>query len=373
MTGKRFITIVLGICAAVTICGRSGAVETAAFVEADEKAFQKGEMDGTVWTSLGALRLARDVTAIVDEKAGIGYISALAQAADGTIYAAAGAKGEIYKVKGGKAEVLAALPEKNLFSLTVAPNGTLYVGSGGQAGKIFRVSPTDGTGKGDVKPFFEPEKVQYIWALECDEKGNIYAATGRNGQVFKVSPQGKGEVLFTSSEKHILSLLRDSKGNLYAGTDGKALVYRYGTDGKLFVLYDADEAEITALAIDGAGNLFVGASTATGGRAPRISIPMPAPPAAGPAPKEPRVEGEFFDEEENAENPPAPPAGKGEAEEEQEAAGGLADVPRPSPVQSVVGSIQMLMRSVGGPPSLPGGPGDRGAEMPFTKSRRRAS
>ncbi|MDK1030397.1 MAG: hypothetical protein QGD94_00145 [Planctomycetia bacterium] len=274
----RWITAVFGILAALGLGGEAEGVRTAKFVEADEKAFQKGETDGTVWTSLGKLRLARDVKAIIDEKAGVAFISALAEAPNGTIYAATGIKGEVYKVVKGKAEVLATLPDKVLFSITVASNGTLYVGSGGQKGRIFQVSP-----KGDVKDFFESEGIQYIWALLTDKKGNVYAATGPTGKVFKITSKGKSEVLFTSEEKHVLALVRDEKGNLYAGTDGAALVYRFSPEGKLFVLHDAAESEITALALDEAGNLFVGASSASGGRSASMSFPVVKPSAPAPA------------------------------------------------------------------------------------------
>ncbi|MDP6380991.1 MAG: hypothetical protein QF662_06570, partial [Phycisphaerae bacterium] len=107
MTSKRCVILVA--CVLGALCSRAAGVRTAAFAEVNEKAFQKGEMEGTVWTSLGKMRLARDLATLVDEKADISYIAALAEARDGTIYAATSVKGEIYRIKKDKAEVLATL------------------------------------------------------------------------------------------------------------------------------------------------------------------------------------------------------------------------------------------------------------------------
>jgi len=64
-------------------------------------------------------------------------------------------------------------------------------------GQILRIA------KPGDKPteIFSSKGVQYIWAMCQATDGTIYAATGPNGQLFAVSPDGKPQVLFKSNEK----------------------------------------------------------------------------------------------------------------------------------------------------------------------------
>src|SRR2546427_217134 len=118
----------------------------------------------------------------------------------------------------------------------------------------------------------------YIWSIAADQGGNLYAATGDRGEIFRVTPKGVHSVFFKSDEAHIRVLALDSKGNLIAGSDGSGLVYRISPNGEAFVLYSAPKKEITALAIDKAGNIYAaGAGEKRPGAAP--SVPTTPPPA----------------------------------------------------------------------------------------------
>jgi hypothetical protein len=108
--------------------------------------------------------------------------------------------------------------------------------------------------------------------------GSLAAATGDEGQLLRIQPNGEHKVLVDSQADHVLCLAVAPDGTLYAGTDGEAMVYRWA-DGKPFVLYDADEAEVTALATDADGNLYVGTSSGRAGRAAGVPPqPRPQPP-----------------------------------------------------------------------------------------------
>ena len=132
--------------------------------------------------------------------------------------------------------------------------------------------------------FFDP-KTKYIWDLALDAKGQLYVATGDQGQIFRVDSKGASSVFFKSDEAHIRVLAFDTKGNLIAGSDGSGLIYRISPAGDAFVLYSAAKKEITALAVDAAGNIYaagVGEKT----RAfptPQVSMPQPQPAPAAPS------------------------------------------------------------------------------------------
>ena len=104
-------------------------------------------------------------------------------------------------------------------------------------------------------------------------------ATGDNGKIFSVAPDGKGDVFYASSETHIRALALDGKGNLLAGTEPNGLVLRIPLAPRCanalanagrwpttpagraagYVLYETARREITALVLDPSGNLYVGA------------------------------------------------------------------------------------------------------------------
>src|SRR4051812_11368330 len=52
----------------------------------------------------------------------------------------------------------------------------------------------------------------HVWALAEDRAGNLYAGTGDEGKVFRVSPQGKATLAYTSEHSQVLALAVDPKG-----------------------------------------------------------------------------------------------------------------------------------------------------------------
>ena len=71
-------------------------------------------------------------------------------------------------------------------------------------------------------------KVQYIWDLAADPQGNLYAATGPTGQLWKRSADGKWSLLLDSRHAHLLCVAVGPDGSVYAGSDGEGLIYRVG-------------------------------------------------------------------------------------------------------------------------------------------------
>jgi hypothetical protein len=103
----------------------------------------------------------------------------------------------------------------------------------------------------------------YVWSMAVDPKsGTLYAGTGPHGRIYKISPEGKGEVLYAAKQDHILCVAIAPNGAVYAGVDKNGLVYRIDARGKAFVLYQAAQAEIRTLKAT-ADALYVGTSTPT--------------------------------------------------------------------------------------------------------------
>ena len=112
----------------------------------------------------------------------------------------------------------------------------------------------------------------YIWDMAVDNDSNLFAATGNEGILFKISPDGVPAVFFDSPETNLLDILLDQYNNVYAGTEPNGLVYKITPAGEAQVLYDANEGEIHSLVMDSSGNIYAG--TASG-----VQVQVPAAPA----------------------------------------------------------------------------------------------
>jgi len=64
------------------------------------------------------------------------------------------------------------------------------------------------------------------------------------------------EQFFKSDEQHIRTLAWDATGNLIAGSDGSGLVYRISPQGKGYVLFEAPRREITSVAVASDGTIY---------------------------------------------------------------------------------------------------------------------
>jgi hypothetical protein len=249
----------------------------------------KGTAQGVAIRSAGGLELAPAFKLLATTPSA--YVWAIAADRDGNVYAAAGSPARVYRITpDGKSSTIFEPQELQVQALAVDKSGAVFAATNPD-GKIYKLEHHSGPAvkNGDQEwsssVYFEPGS-KYIWSLALDDAGNLYAATGDQGQIFRVTPKGEHSVFFKSDESHIRVLAFDRKGNLIAGSDSSGLVYRISPNGEGFVLYSAPKKEITALAIDKSGNIYaagVGEKRAAGPpgfTSPPISIPS-APPGGG--------------------------------------------------------------------------------------------
>ena len=263
----------------------------------------KGTAKGVAILSSGGLELAPAFKSLNTTPST--YIWAIASDAGGNVYAAAGAPARVYQVPAsGAATAIFEPQELQVQSLVVDKAGIIFAATNPD-GKVYRIERRAGASapaqdnakaaKGaansswSASMYFDPG-TKYIWDLALDGAGNLYVATGDQGEIFRVTPKGEHSVFFKSDEAHIRVLALDPQGNLIAGSDGSGLVYRISPAGEGFVLYSAPKKEITALTIDKQGNIY---AAGVGEKHPNPSAPgnpttpilMPAPgsaPTAGP-------------------------------------------------------------------------------------------
>src|SRR5262245_27764834 len=90
----------------------------------------------------------------------------------------------------------------------------------------------------------------HVWDVVEDRHGNLFVATGDEGKLYKVTPEGKVTVAYTSPDSQILCLALAADGTLYAGTGPSGLIVRITPEGKKRVLAEDLDSYVWCLALD---------------------------------------------------------------------------------------------------------------------------
>ena len=98
----------------------------------------------------------------------------------------------------------------------------------------------------------------YVWSTAVDSQGNVYLGTGHDGRIYRVSPDGRGSLLYDATELDVTALAIGRDGVLYAGTSPDGKVYRITSDGHAEVYFAPADKYIWSLAVLLDGSLAVG-------------------------------------------------------------------------------------------------------------------
>ena len=130
------------------------------------------------------------------------------------------------------------------------------------------------TSANDLRPAASPEQIvatdsNYVWSIVTDDQGNLYAGTGDDGSIYKVTTKGLASKYASTGELEVTSLARNpTTGDLYAGTAPHGCIYRVH-NGVAEKVFTAPEKYITALLIDAAHNKLY---ASTGGGAAKLYV-----------------------------------------------------------------------------------------------------
>ena len=288
-TRKRratLVSIATTIALLLVVCLAASAEHTRRWRQSSYDEFIKGTAHGVAVRSDGRLELAPKFTLLADADAS--YLWSLRVAPNGSLYAGGGSPARVFRFDVGQKPTV-VFDSTDLAAQTIAfdAKGTLYVGTSPD-GKVYKVSAT-----GEKSVFFDP-KCKYIWDLRFGADGTLYVATGDKGQIFAVNPEGKGSLFYDSDEAHIRVLAFDGKGQLLAGTEPSGRVlritprsrqassYKTSSDAKGsaegFVLYETAKREVTALTVGSDGTIYaaaIGEKQRGGGQAPTTIVATP--------------------------------------------------------------------------------------------------
>jgi hypothetical protein len=157
---------------------------------------------------------------------------------------------------------LAGVDASHVWDVVEDRDGNLFVATGDE-GKLYKVTPD-----GKVQVAYAGEESE-ILCLALAPDGKLYAGTGPSGQVLCLAPDGTSRVVYRSGEGYVWSLAIDAAGQcLYAGTGPKGRIHKVTPDGKGQVFYATRQEHVLCLALGPTGLLYAG--TDKGGLVYRI-------------------------------------------------------------------------------------------------------
>lgn len=239
------LTAALLLLPAAATAGGSAAWESNSYAD-----FVKGRFHGVSLTRDGRLVLAPKLTEVF--ASGEAAVFAALVAPDGTIYLGTGHRGRVYRIRPGQqAEVYWSAPQPEVFALALDAKGVLYAGTSPN-GKVWRIE------NGQAREYYDPQAT-YIWSLAAGPGGEVYVGTGDNGRIYRIAPNGQGELWYETGQSHVTSLALDAQGRLLAGTEPNGILYQVQAKDRAFVLYDSSLPEIRSILPAPDGSLYVAA------------------------------------------------------------------------------------------------------------------
>ncbi len=158
------------------------------------------------------------------------------------------ARGEI--TLSPRMERIADTGQSHVWSLVADSRGNIFAGTGNN-GIIYKISD------GEVKEFFNSGEL-IIHDLVIDKNDVLFAATSPRGIIFRISPDGEGSIFHALPHSFVWALVFDSHGNLFASTGGDGKIYKIPRVGKRSVFFASNQTHILSLAIDKDNNIFAG-------------------------------------------------------------------------------------------------------------------
>jgi hypothetical protein len=255
----------------------AAAVGTRRFVLDDSSELKGGDLKGVALDSDGHVRAGFTLGAVPATQA-ISVWSALPMP-DGSVLLGTGNEGKLLKVAGGQVSVLAETRALVITSLTQAFGGAVVAGTLPD-GKVMKWE------KGKLTDLASLKGAEHVWSVAYDAKAKaVYAATGPEGKLFRITQTGDAQVYFDAPEQHLMSVAVGPDGTVYAGASDKAKLYKVTGPGRASVLHDFARTEVRAIAVSAKGEVFAIANDI------KSSSAAPARARGGDAPAQPSATG----------------------------------------------------------------------------------
>ena len=240
----------IGFAAIAVLCSSSHAyaVGTRHWVLERGEDFKGGDLKGVAVDSSGKVRAGFDLgSQRIDGEPVIW--SALARK-DGSILLGTGNEGRLLELRDGRVNKLAESGALVITSLVEGWDNAVFAASIPQ-GKVFKWEHNK------LSLFASLPGAEHVWQLAYDaRRATLYAATGPQGKLFRISKDGHADIEFDAPEDHLMSLAIMPDGTLVAGSSEKAKLYHVTGPGRSTVMYDFARTEVRAIAVSSRGDVY---------------------------------------------------------------------------------------------------------------------
>jgi hypothetical protein len=252
----RYSLVAAGLLAAA----QAAAVGTRRFSLDKTADFKGGDLKGVAVDAAGHVRAGFNLGAVPVSQ-GTAIWAAL-PLRDGSVLLGTGNEGKLLKLSNGSVSVLAETKALVVTSLVEAWGGMVVLGTLPD-GKVMKWD------HGKLSDLVTLKGTEHVWSVAFDEKKKVlYAATGPEGKLYRISETGDAQVYFDAPEQHLMSVAVAPDGTVYAGASDKAKLYKITAPGKASVLYDFDRTEVRAIVVNKKGEVFAIANEIKSGNTP---------------------------------------------------------------------------------------------------------
>ncbi|HEY2410014.1 MAG TPA: hypothetical protein VGI10_28620 [Polyangiaceae bacterium] len=236
------------------------AVGTRRFSLSKAADFKGGDLKGVAVDSSGRVRAGFNLAATPVLQAN--NIWSALRMKDGSLLLGTGNEGKLLKLQGGALSVLAETKALVVTSLCEAWGGTVVLGTMPD-GKVMKWEHSK------LSDLTSLKGAEHVWQVAYDEKSKaVFAATGPEGKLFRITQTGDAQVYFDAPEAHLMSVAVGPDGTVYAGASDKAKLYKITGPGRASVFYDFGRTEVRAIAVNKHGEVFAIANELKGGTTP---------------------------------------------------------------------------------------------------------
>lgn len=145
-----------------------------------------------------------------------------------------------------------SLPSQ-VFAATADSAGNVFLATGPD-GELVKIARGE---EGSVVFRADEPLVTAVAILPGDE---LLAASAPGGKIYKLRPGGKREVWCETGERYVWALVVNVDGSVLAATGDRGRLLKIDRNGKSKVFFDADEAHLVSLASAGDGGVWAGGS-----------------------------------------------------------------------------------------------------------------
>jgi sugar lactone lactonase YvrE len=216
--------------------------------------FDSGELWAAVGESGGIYRISPLGEGGMFFKAAENHILCLERTARGDVVAGSGGNGLVYRISAeGRASVLFETPYEEVRSLALDREGQIYAAASGTPVRTKKEDASD-----------EPVRLNSEVVLTVSAGGAVSAGSGgagrpaalpgvaagakEGGALFRITPDGLAQRLWSSDDEMIYSLLwREDEKKVLFGTGGKGRIYSVDRDGRIALLLQQSSEQVYQL------------------------------------------------------------------------------------------------------------------------------